>query len=88
MLKSKGDKKVTGTAHHMVPQYMKEFLGARDALLLAWNENTMLARNEWVCYVTEAKKEETRAKRLEKMKVYLLSGRKRPCCFAGCPHRK
>ena len=48
---------------------------------------TALARNEWICWVTSAKKEETRAKRIKWGCENLSAGKRRPCCWAGCPHR-
>ena len=65
----------------------------RDALLCvpeaseAWEDITPLARNEWICWVSSAKKEETRAKRISQAQENLASGKRRPCCWPGCPHR-
>jgi uncharacterized protein YdeI (YjbR/CyaY-like superfamily) len=73
---------------HTLPLDMKDFLCQKKELALFWNEITPLARNEWICFVISAKKAETREGRKDKMKNFLLSGRKRPCCFSGCPHRK
>lgn len=53
-----------------------------------WNGLTPLARNEWICYVTIVKKSETRAAHLERMQEDLPAGKKRPCCWPGCPHRR
>ncbi len=35
-----------------------------------------------------AKKPETRAKHLERLEKELHEGKRRPCCWPGCPHRK
>lgn len=52
-----------------------------------WNDITPLARNEWICWITSAKKLETRKVRIEKLRSKMKSGMRRPCCWAGCPHR-
>lgn len=73
---------------HTLPEDMTETI-SRDAELLAlWNSLTPLARNEWICYVTIVKRTETRAGHIERLKVDILSGKKRPCCWPGCPHHR
>ncbi|MEK7066556.1 MAG: YdeI/OmpD-associated family protein [Patescibacteria group bacterium] len=51
-----------------------------------WEDITPLAKNEWICWVTSGKKEETRSIRIEKVISKLTGGMRRPCCWAGCPH--
>lgn len=46
-----------------------------------WASITPVARRDWVQWITSAKKEETRAKRLENACDMLAKGKKRPCCF-------
>jgi uncharacterized protein YdeI (YjbR/CyaY-like superfamily) len=46
-----------------------------------------LARNEWICWVDSAKKAETRLKRINWGCENLEDGKRRPCCWPGCPHR-
>jgi uncharacterized protein YdeI (YjbR/CyaY-like superfamily) len=53
----------------------------------AWEDITPLARNEFICWVMSAKKPETRAHRITRTREELLRGKRRPCCWAGCPHR-
>lgn len=79
-------KNKNGTAHK-IP---KDLLGAVTALpkaLSAWEDITPLARNEWICWVESAKKVETRDRRIKIAKENLAKGKRRPCCWAGCPHR-
>ena len=57
-------------------------------LLSIWESLTPIARNEWICWVESAKKNETRARRIERLQAELKEGKKRPCCWPGCPHRK
>ncbi|MEK6902525.1 MAG: YdeI/OmpD-associated family protein [archaeon] len=52
-----------------------------------WGTITPLARNEWICWVTSGKKSETRDIRIKKALSKMKGGMRRPCCWAGCPHR-
>ena len=64
------------------------FFKARDPkALAAWRDITPLARNEWICWVTSPKKPETRARHIQRAKEDLAAGKRRPCCWPGCPHR-
>ena len=76
----------TGVVHR-VPSDMRETLVSATAVADAWNDLTPLARNEWICWVTSAKKPETRSKRIARTQEELLAGKRRPCCWPGCPHR-
>lgn len=73
---------------HQVPDSLKSILIANPKILETWNQLTPLARNEWICYVTMPKKEETKLKRLTRTTEDLLKGKKRPCCWPGCPHHR
>lgn len=80
-------KKVSSGVVHRVPKDLREELLASEALRDAWNNLTPLARNEWICWTTSVKKPETRAKHLARLRGDLLKGKRRPCCWPGCPHR-
>ena len=56
--------------------------------LKTWNDTTPLARNEWICWIISGKKSETRDIRIKKGLSKLAGGIRRPCCWAGCVHRK
>jgi len=75
-------------ALHETPDDLRRALGASAAALAAWDDITPLARNEWICWVASAKKAETRARRIERAQTELAAGKRRPCCWAGCPHRR
>ncbi len=75
-------------ALHKVPKDLREILIQQHKVLAIWNKLTPLARNEWICYVTIVKKAETRAGHLVRLQAELLKGKKRPCCWPGCPHRR
>ena len=73
---------------HNVPDDIKEILIANIDLLEKWNKLTPLARNEWICWTTIVKQEETRKEHVERLQEDILNGKKRPCCWPGCPHRR
>ncbi len=77
----------TSTVVHAVPADVKKALLANPKALATWNATTPLARSEWVCWIISGKKAETRGIRIEKGISKLKSGMRRPCCWAGCPHR-
>ncbi|MDD9954287.1 MAG: YdeI/OmpD-associated family protein [Candidatus Woesearchaeota archaeon] len=80
------EKIATGVVHK-VPADMRQALTSKKELLAKWNDLTPLARNEWICWVTIVKKKETRTEHIERLCTELLAGKRRPCCWPGCPHR-
>ncbi len=52
-----------------------------------WTALTPLGRNEFICWVEDAKQPATRLRRIQRTAEELLEGKKRPCCWAGCIHR-
>ena len=72
---------------HALPADLREALAATPRALAVWQDITPLARSEWVCWVISGKKAETRGIRIAKAISKLKSGMRRPCCWAGCPHR-
>jgi uncharacterized protein YdeI (YjbR/CyaY-like superfamily) len=79
--------KISAGTVHTLPKDLKKLLVISEGLLTLWESFTPLARNEWICWIEEAKKSETRLRRLELTKIKMLDGKRRPCCWAGCPHR-
>lgn len=77
---------LNGTVH-TTPQDMATLLSSKSNVNIVWEDITPLARNEWICWITSAKKDETRKKRMRIMSENLLKGKRRPCCWVGCPHR-
>lgn len=75
----------TGVVHE-VPTDLKEALLANEKALELWEDTTPLGRNEFICWVESAKKEVTRARRIKRTLEELLEGKRRPCCWPGCPH--
>lgn len=76
----------TGVVHDTPDDLKKALLGSSVALT-AWEDITPLARNEFICWVEDAKRPETRAKRIDVALSKLEDGERRPCCWMGCIHR-
>lgn len=76
-----------GTAHERIPSDLTKELRKDSATVTAWKSLTPLARNEWICWVEDAIRPETRARRVERVRSELLEGIRRPCCWIGCTHR-
>lgn len=75
-----------GTLHDLTDEITESIIDA--GLTDIWNDLTPLARNEWICWMTHAKKQETREKRRLRCLEDLRSGKRRPCCWPGCPHHR
>ena len=73
--------------HRITPE-IKAMLDGDEALAEKWQALTPLARNEWICWTISAKQEATREKRRARLREEVLDGKKRPCCWPGCPHRR
>lgn len=73
---------------HSVPIDFRKALISSPAALDAWNDLTPLARNEWICWITSVKRLETRRQHIERACAELIKGKRRPCCWLGCPHRQ
>ena len=80
-------KPISGGVVHDLPDDMRKALKADAAALSAWEDITPLARNEWICWVTIVKKQETRDEHVARLVSQLKDGTRRPCCWPGCPHR-
>lgn len=76
----------TGVVHD-VPEDLIKILQADHQLLKLWQNITPLARNEWLCWIEDAKLETTRLKRIKRLQTDLKNGKRRPCCWPGCSHR-
>lgn len=90
MAKTKSTAKVElpGGVVHELPDDLRDGLVASEVALEAWLDITPLARNEFICWVEDAKKDETRARRIRRAREELEEGMRRPCCWPGCSHRE
>ncbi len=72
---------------HKLPADLREALTSDAKALEAWEDITPLARNEFICWVENAKQIETRKRRIKRTCKELVEGKRRPCCWIGCIHR-
>jgi hypothetical protein len=75
-----------GTVHEAGDD-VRVALQADPGVLALWGALTPLGRNEFLCWIEDAKQPVTRRRRVERAREELLEGKKRPCCWAGCIHR-
>src|SRR5579871_1559156 len=73
---------------HKTPTDLGTALGSDAMTRAAWDDLTPLARNEWICWVISAKQAITRSRRIQRAVKELQAGKRRPCCWPGCPHRR
>jgi uncharacterized protein YdeI (YjbR/CyaY-like superfamily) len=73
---------------HDTPDALQTALNLDPELLARWNDLTSLARNEWICWMTSPKKQDTRDAHFTRLRGDILAGKRRPCCWPGCPHRR
>ena len=73
---------------HKLSSDISEALSERKDIIELWESLTPLARNEFICWVEDAKQEKTRSRRIRRTVEELFEGKKRPCCWAGCIHRE
>jgi uncharacterized protein YdeI (YjbR/CyaY-like superfamily) len=77
-----------GGVVHQLPADLRQELVAHPIALAAWIDITPLARNEFVCWVEDAKQDKTRERRIRRTREELEEGKRRPCCWPGCAHRE
>ena len=80
--------RLPGGVVHKLPLDLRKELIAHPAALAAWSDITPLARNEFICWVEDAKQETTRERRIRRTQEELEEGQRRPCCWPGCGHRE
>lgn len=80
--------RLPGGVVHKLPPDMRQALAGNEVALEAWKDITPLARNEFICWVEDAKKPETRQRRIRRTGEELEDGMRRPCCWPGCSHRE
>ncbi|HET7673552.1 MAG TPA: YdeI/OmpD-associated family protein [Candidatus Saccharimonadales bacterium] len=73
---------------HKLPDDLRKALEADESALERWEDLTPLARNEWICWTITVKQEKTRKEHVKRTITELLEGKRRPCCWIGCIHRK
>lgn len=79
---------VPGGVVHELPDDLRVALLGDASVLSAWKDITPLARNEFICWVEDAKQQKTRERRIRRTQEELADGMRRPCCWPGCKHRE
>ena len=80
--------RLSGGVVHKLPADLRDALIGSPTALAAWKDITPLARNEFICWVEDAKQQATRKRRIERTREELEEGQRRPCCWPGCKHRE
>ncbi|HNP35130.1 MAG TPA: YdeI/OmpD-associated family protein [Woeseiaceae bacterium] len=80
-------KKLSGGLVHDMPADLVSALTKTKEITSLWENLTPIGRNEFICWVEDAKQQKTRARRIDRTVDELLEGQKRPCCWVGCIHR-
>lgn len=81
-------KNISGGTVHKLPDDLRKALASSAKALKAWEDITPLARNEWICWTISVKTEKTRKEHVTRVIEELKEGKRRPCCWIGCIHRK
>ena len=72
---------------HKAQEDLRAAVQADAKVYELWQGLTPLGRNEFICWIEDAKQAATRQKRIERTCEELLEGKRRPCCWQGCIHR-
>jgi hypothetical protein len=72
---------------HELPIDLKKALMTNQEVARLWSTVSPIGRNEFICWIENAKQEKTRLRRIDRTIEELLEGKKRPCCWVGCIHR-
>ncbi|WP_298127864.1 YdeI/OmpD-associated family protein [Brevundimonas sp.] len=75
-----------GTVHGTGPDLEVALRSDPEALAL-WQGLTPLGRNEFLCWIEDARQPKTRARRIVRTLEEMRDGKTRPCCWVGCIHR-
>ncbi len=64
-----------------IPADLRKALAAASKARALWADIPPMARRDWIHWITSAKQEETRTRRVKNACSMLLAGKRRPCCF-------
>lgn len=78
---------ISGGLVHEMPLDLANALSDKRETTDLWENLTPIARNEFICWIEDAKQGKTRVKRINRTIEEVLEGKKRPCCWVGCIHR-
>ena len=74
-------------AEPKIPADLRKALSADAIAMNRWRDLTPLARREFILWIEQPRKPETRQKRIDSIGSRLASGKRRPCCFTVVPSR-
>ena len=72
---------------HVAGDDLRSAIQSDPEVLALWQGLTPLGRNEFICWVEDAKQPATRQRRIQRTIEEMQEGKKRPCCWSGCIHR-
>lgn len=68
-----------------LPADLRQALAADASAEAAWQSLTPVGRRDFLLWLDSAKQGQTRSRRIVKACSMLVSGKRRPCCFAVVP---
>lgn len=77
---------ISGGLVHELPVDFAKALTEKN-IINTWEALSSIGRNEFICWIEDAKQNKTREKRIIRATEELIAGKKRPCCWVGCIHR-
>lgn len=80
-------KKLSGGLVHDLPQELEQAILSNPKTVVAWEDISVKARNEWICWTVTVKQEKTKEEHIKRAVIELAEGKRRPCCWVGCIHR-
>ena len=69
----------------IVPPDLRKALASTPGAKAAWSDLTPIARRDFLRWVGTAKQPETRRRRIDRACDMLITGKRRPCCYAVVP---
>ena len=72
---------VTPEPEPQIPSDFAEALAACPEAGATWHDTTTIARLDWIHWITSAKQQKTRERRVDNACDMLASGKRRVCCF-------
>ncbi len=78
---------ISGGLVHELPNDLKTTIMQSEENIRLWEKISVIGRNEYICWVENAKQDKTRQRRVRRSIEELHEGKTRPCCWVGCIHR-
>ncbi len=68
-----------------VPSDLHKALAANPKAKAKWEDISPIARRDFISWISSARQPETRKRRINSLPSRLMSGKRRPCCYAIVP---